>query len=222
MTSKSYFTADWHLFHANIIKYCNRPFKNTAEMNAVILERLNEKVRENDWLYFLGDMAFSQSSYLEYWLDKVKCKNICFIKGNHDRAAAQIKHRFYWYKDMNEINVDGQSITLCHYAMRVWNRSHHGAWHLYGHSHGTLPDDPNALSIDVGVDTNNFYPYSMDDIAARMKQKTFVPIDHHSQMKSSESCPEFSKSCNIATEPKCIMPQKTIHVATDGEWFPRW
>jgi hypothetical protein len=38
---------------------------------------------------------------------------------------------------------------------------------------------PNALSIDVGVDTNNFYPYSLDDIAARMKQKTFVPIDHH-------------------------------------------
>jgi hypothetical protein len=29
--------------------------------------------------------------------------------------------------------------VLCHYAMRVWNRSHHGAWHLYGHSQGESP-----------------------------------------------------------------------------------
>jgi calcineurin-like phosphoesterase family protein len=180
MNTKSYFTADWHLFHANIIKYSNRPFQGTADMNRTILERLNEKVGEDDWLYFLGDMAFVKDSrYLEYWLDQVRCKNICVIKGNHDRAAAQIRNRFYWFKDLVEIDVDGQAVTLCHYAMRVWNKSHHGAWHLYGHSHGSLPDDPNALSIDVGVDTNDFYPYSMDDIAARMAKKSFKPIDHH-------------------------------------------
>ena len=35
-----------------------------------------------------------------------------------------------------------QDIVLCHYAMRVWQKSHYGAWMLYGHSHGTLPDNP--------------------------------------------------------------------------------
>jgi hypothetical protein len=40
----------------------------------------------------------------------------------------------------------GQPIVLCHYAMRVWNRSHHGAWHLYGHSRGNLPAAPIAQS----------------------------------------------------------------------------
>jgi calcineurin-like phosphoesterase family protein len=178
---KTYFTSDWHLFHANIIKYSNRPFKDTAEMNAAILNNLNEKVTENDWLYFLGDMAFTRETYyLTSWLDKLRCKNICVIKGNHDRTTALIRDRFFWYKDMCEIKVENQPIVLCHYAMRVWNKSHHGAWHLYGHSHGSLPDDPNALSMDVGVDTNNFYPYSMEDIALRMSKKTFVPIDHHS------------------------------------------
>jgi hypothetical protein len=28
-----------------------------------------------------------------------------------------------------EISIHGQPIVICHYAMRVWNRSHHGAWH---------------------------------------------------------------------------------------------
>ncbi len=40
-----------------------------------------------------------------------------------------------------------------HYAQRVWEHSHHGSWHVYGHSHGSLPDDIKSKSIDVGVDT---------------------------------------------------------------------
>jgi hypothetical protein len=50
------------------------------------------------------------------------------------------------------VEVNGQPIWLSHYAHRVWMRSHHGAWHLYGHGHHSLPDDPHARSIDVGVD----------------------------------------------------------------------
>ena len=177
--TKTYFTSDWHLFHANIIKYSNRPFADSKEMNQCILDNLNDKVTEKDWLYFLGDMAFCQEYLLESWLDKLRCKNICVIKGNHDRTAYRIKNRFFLFKDMCEINIEGQNITLCHYAMKTWNKSHHGAWHLYGHSHGSLPDDPNLLSIDVGVDTNNFKPYSFEDIANIMAKKKFVPIDHH-------------------------------------------
>jgi len=43
-----------------------------------------------------------------------------------------------------------QLIVLCHYSLRVWDRSHYGSWHLYGHSHGNLP--PLENSLDVGVD----------------------------------------------------------------------
>ena len=43
----------------------------------------------------------------------------------------------------------------------------------------SLPDDPNSLSMDVGVDCHNFFPVSFEEFDARMKKKTFKPIDHH-------------------------------------------
>lgn len=46
-----------------------------------------------------------------------------------------------------------------------------GSWHLYGHSHGRLPDDPLALSMDVGVDTHDFRPWHFDEIKERMKER---------------------------------------------------
>ena len=64
------------------------------------------------------------------------------------------------------------SITLCHYAMRSWERSHYATWHLYGHHHGKLP--PYGLSFDVGVDCWNFYPVSLDQVKEKMA--TLKPI----------------------------------------------
>ena len=51
------------------------------------------------------------------------------------------------------------------------NRSHHGAWHLYGHSHGNLPDTRTSLSMDVGVDTHDFRPWHFDEINLLMTEK---------------------------------------------------
>jgi calcineurin-like phosphoesterase family protein len=53
----TWFTSDFHLGHFNIIRYCNRPFPDTAGMNAAILERLNASVKQDDVLYFLGDFC---------------------------------------------------------------------------------------------------------------------------------------------------------------------
>lgn len=59
-----------------------------------------------------------------------------------------------------------QVIVLCHYALRVWDQSHYGAWHLYGHSHGNLPSQ--GLSFDVGIDCHGFVPLRLEEVAARM------------------------------------------------------
>lgn len=56
--------------------------------------------------------------------------------------------------------------------MRSWHLSHYASFMLFGHHHGNL--DPHGLSFDVGVDTNDFYPYSLNDIENKMK--TLKPI----------------------------------------------
>ena len=64
---------------------------------------------------------------------------------------------------------------LLHYAMKIWRSSFRGTWHLYGHSHGSLPDDPNSLSFDVGVDCHDYYPISYKEVKAIMAKKTWTP-----------------------------------------------
>lgn len=200
----TWFTSDTHFGHANIIKYCSRPFiqdgdlnyrddwrttqianARANEMDEVLIKNWNSKIGLKDTVYHLGDFAFCEAWLISKYLDRLHFKNMYFLWGNHDRSMETYFKKgkygpaFKIIGDLAEIKVNGQNIVLCHYAMRVWNKSHHGSWHLYGHSHGTLPDDPNALSMDVGVDTNSYFPYSFEDVAQRMAKKTFKPVDHH-------------------------------------------
>lgn len=175
-----FFTSDHHFGHANIIKLCNRPFKTLHEMNEEMIARWNSEVGVNDEVYHVGDISLCNSKLTNEILYALHGK-IYLINGNHDKTARdnKVKGRFGWIKDYHELTIDGVKIILCHYAFRVWNKSHHGSWHLYGHSHGTLPDDPCARSMDVGVDPNNFTPLSYDDIKVKMMAKKFIPVDHH-------------------------------------------
>jgi calcineurin-like phosphoesterase family protein len=75
---------------------------------------------------------------------------------------------------LSEIHVGKQGIVLCHYAMRVWPHHGRGAWQLYGHSHNNLPDEPLALSMDVGVDTHDFRPWHFDEVQAVMQAKAIA------------------------------------------------
>ena len=104
------------------------------------------------------------------------------IKGNHEKSALACRTRFEWIRDYYELSIPDseaargrQLIVLCHYAFRVWNVSHHGSYHLYGHSHGSLEDDPNALSFDIGVDCHDFYPLSYEEVKAIMSTKNWEP-----------------------------------------------
>lgn len=61
-------TADLHFGHANIMKYCNRPFDSTENMDKTILDNINHCVSEDDELYILGDFAMPGRHRLDYTL----------------------------------------------------------------------------------------------------------------------------------------------------------
>jgi calcineurin-like phosphoesterase family protein len=174
-----YFTSDTHYGHTNIIKYCNRPFKSVEEMNDVLVKNINSKVQPGDVLWHLGDFAMGGELNVREFRDRINCKRINLILGNHDNRKVVSKSLLFQnIYDMYEYRGE-ISVVLCHYALRVWNKSHHGYYHLYGHSHGTLPDDPNSLSFDAGVDCHNFSPLSISEIKNIMSKKTWTPVDHH-------------------------------------------
>lgn len=131
----------------------------------------------------MGDVGLCSPSQLRKILKHLNGK-IYLIKGNHEKSAESCSDRFEWIKDYFELIVsDGdfhhgkQLIVLMHYAMRVWQASHYGTFHLYGHSHGDLLDDVNALSFDVGVDCHQYAPINYEEVKNIMKRKQWIKPD---------------------------------------------
>jgi calcineurin-like phosphoesterase family protein len=169
--ANTWFTSDFHFGHFNIIRYCNRPFESTEEMDAHIADRMNQCVKPNDTLYFLGDFCMGSVEKVAAYRKRLNCKTIHFVEGNHDKVTRKSQSVFASWSYLSEIHVGKQGIVLCHYAMRVWPHSGRGAWQLYGHSHGNLPDEPLSLSMDVGVDSHEFCPWHFEEVQAIMKVK---------------------------------------------------
>jgi calcineurin-like phosphoesterase family protein len=172
-----WFTADFHLDHSNILRYCSRPFPDVEEMNTAIIDRVNRCVKKNDILYFLGDFCMGSRAAAREFRRRIDCKTIFAVPGNHDKQMRKLIEEFRWLENVAEISVNNQRIVLCHYAMRVWNHSSHGAWHLYGHSHGRLASQDESLSMDVGVDTHDFLPWHFDEVRDRMQAKLVSTVD---------------------------------------------
>ena len=177
---KTYFTSDPHFGHANIIKYCERPFRDAHEMDETLVRNWNAIIQPEDHVYVLGDVTFHRPDVADKLLSRLMGKKF-LIRGNHDkdRYMDVLKKHFEWIKDYHEVTVDGQRIVLSHFPFLTWNKSHHGSWHLHGHCHGNLPDDPNALRIDAGVDCHGFMPIPFERVRELMAAKTFKPVDHH-------------------------------------------
>jgi len=181
--STCWFTADEHIGHENIIKFCKRPFSNINEMKEKIISNHNEVVKPGDRVFHIGDM-FWRTVPVKEALDIIYRLNgeHYYIYGNHDEIFHKnefLRKSFVWCKDVHNLNVSGYpNIFLFHYACRVWNGSHRGSWHLFGHSHNNLTEiskgnskDESPFSFDVGVDTHNFYPWSLEEVAEKMKKK---------------------------------------------------
>lgn len=179
-----YFSSDWHLQHKNIIKYDNRPFKDVDHMDQSIMRNCAEILTKGDTLYYLGDLCFGRTHKAEEALFGLSLLEIemFFIKGNHDKKDIIDLYRKYgtYLGEQAKITaLHGQEVVLNHYAMRVWDKSHRGVWHLYGHSHHSLPDLEDSLSFDVGCNGWDYKPISFDQVAKKMERKTWKPIDHH-------------------------------------------
>ena len=172
--SNIWFTSDTHFGHANIIKFCNRPFDNVQEMNEKLIANWNKCIKPSDEIYVIGDFSYEK--------DPTKTASRLMgrkylIRGNHDFfKQSKLMHPYFeWVKDYHSFKVNKQKFVLFHYPIRNWHHCYKGSIHLFGHSHGGTPDF--GRSTDIGVDCWDYKPVHIDTVLEYMKDKEF--IKHH-------------------------------------------
>lgn len=74
--------SDFHFSHANVISYCNRPWKTVDEMNEAMVKIWNETVGPEDTIYVVGDFSLSPKA-VETYLPRLNGEKH-LILGNHD------------------------------------------------------------------------------------------------------------------------------------------
>jgi len=149
-----------------------------------LIDNINATVQSGDLLYVLGDFCMGRLEEVRAYRNRINCNNIFLIRGNHDKLRDnEYKQVFNNVKDLDSITWNGQKIVVCHYPMISWRNSCHGAWQLYGHCHGNLMHflvehglDEKLLSMDVGVDCNNYSPVSVETVQKVMEHKSFCAI----------------------------------------------
>lgn len=202
-----WFTSDTHYHHKNIVRgttewkefeegsshQSTRNFDTLEEHDDALVANFNSLMKPDDILYHLGDWSFGGHEQIKIFRNRLKVKNIHLIKGNHDQHIFKKDSPyigcFNSVQDVLEfsLKIDSsrsgkygkQKFFLSHYSHQVWNQSHHGVIHLFGHSHGSLKGI--GRSMDVGVDTNNLYPYSLDEVLYFMKDIKWEAVDHHNE-----------------------------------------
>jgi calcineurin-like phosphoesterase family protein len=183
----TFFTSDTHFGHANIIRFCNRPFKNVEEMDEALIENWNQVVSEDDTVFHLGDFAFGGSSVWNSIIPRLN-GHINLIIGNHDRK--NLRQGYMSYFDMVvpqlQIEIEDNSIYLNHYPFLCYGGSYRGVWQLFGHVHSGPQADGLDISrlrvllptqYDVGVDNNNFTPISYREVKEKIESQKNESLD---------------------------------------------
>jgi calcineurin-like phosphoesterase family protein len=163
----NFYISDTHFDHANIIRLCNRPFKNVDEMNETMMERWNAVVSDDDTVYHLGDFAW-KSSKVAQWTHRLKGR-IIYVRGNHAVGPEADSTTSYI-----ELQDAPYSLVLCHYPIVSWNGMYRDWYHFYGHVHGSplnhMPLDWRARAFDVGVECLDYTPRTAEEIIMKGNQ----------------------------------------------------
>lgn len=198
----TWFSSDQHLFHVRAAKF--RGFPNVDAMNRTLIDNHNARVKPGDIVYWLGDLSFGSLLQTYPLLQELKGQ-INLIPGNHDKRLLKdhkkVAHVVVFPKVLAPIvnlkqNMAGpnepaayQRFVLCHFPILSWDGAHHGSIHLHGHSHGNLRfPNPSARIMDVGVDPNDLYPVSLDEVMTHMIGADYKSFDHH--VEKSDEQPE--------------------------------
>jgi len=201
---KVWITSDTHYGHTNICRGITnwkmsdgsipvnqtRDFMTLDEMNDAIVNNINGVVGEDDVLIHGGDWSFGGFENIQIFRDRILCKEIHLIFGNHDhhieRNRENCQRLFASVRDFMRLEYHGHTFEIMHYPITSWNNLRNGRIHLHGHCH--LPHDQKISGgrrMDIGMDGHpEFRPYDLtNEVYPLMKHvpigSELGPLDHH-------------------------------------------
>lgn len=204
--NKIFFSSDWHNYHDpkwDIPIWKMRGYNSPQESVDDVVSKINAKVKEDDFLYFLGDgfLNATDEQVLE-WFSRINCKNINYIYGNHESNIFRIYRQAVLEKygdpeievypmrfnnvvflgNYQEIYIGKKLIVLQHFPIKTWNNNSRNSFHLHGHSHNTdksrNPEHPMGKCLDCSWDWKKDI-WSFEEIEDVMSTKEMQIFDHH-------------------------------------------
>lgn len=183
--AKTYFISDTHFNHKNIIKYCNRPFKDVEEMNRVLIENWNNTVTDFDTVFHLGDVALTSESDMKELIPKLKGKKF-LIRGNHDKKSKEFfRNVGFGFIPENPLKLNKEKLILSHKPLKD-TEIPKGYVNVHGHIHNNslhkinpetnemeYPEDlySKKLHINVSTDVIGFNPISLKELLKKVEDK---------------------------------------------------
>ena len=182
--------SDHHLGHTNSWEKFKlsdgsplRPFTSTEEMNETMIERHNAKVKEQDTVYFLGDVVINKK-YLEL-VKRMNGRKI-LVRGNHDIFKDE-DYRAVGFEQMHGVRVFVDKFILSHIPLHPDCVSERFRVNVHGHLHANeikMPwgvnadrneiiyaDFPDPRYLCVCVEQTDFTPLHFDEVEERIQQR---------------------------------------------------
>jgi len=184
----TFFYSDPHFGHEGIIRFTKkgkkiRPFATLDEMHHAMITNYNKKVKEEDTVFFLGDIAYNEKV-----LDEIMPQlngNKRLILGNHDNLPAGVFTKYFhkklysWYA----FNKYYPAFIACHFPIVYSSFCYKGDFCVHGHIHdkvvtdisvtkdGTIKELVNLRYINVSVEQINYTPIHVDELVEIMLER---------------------------------------------------
>lgn len=178
MSRDIWIISDTHFGHENIIRYCDRPFKNAKEADEKMIENWNSVVKDGDIVYHLGDVYFGVNG--RDAVSKLKGRKR-LILGNHDNGKDQFLQKHFQkimvWRMFPEFGLLLSHIPLHKQSMERWETSidantgrdkEEVAYYLrnvHGHIHDR--NSPTEDHYNVSVEQINYTPINIEELRVK-------------------------------------------------------
>lgn len=153
--------------HSNIIKYCDRPFNSTEEMNEKLIENWNKVVGKQDRVFMMGDFALCGKEKIIEIGKRLKGKKI-LILGNHDGASLKTYYEAGFEMVSKFPILFEEFFVLSHMPQYIQENGVYA--NIFAHVHtNPMYKSVSSRSFCTSVERINYTPISFEIIKKQME-----------------------------------------------------